>query len=785
MATKVDEVVRTPSGVVSRQEYEQLQQQYPEGIPSEAVREVVRKRTEELQYDVDRKREQRQRDIASITDLTKREDVQLYRTLRPKEQFDKAVELGLIKEGSKFVSKIDVDWSKSGLSPAEIQRNKDRIERLTGRSTETWGYYTPEQVTKIEEAKKARVAAIETRRKDVTRAKAYRQALIIRSEKELAEFEANHVKLPGLDKEGNEQWISNDEAQRIKKQSSYGYDILTTQGLDAYTKAISDAEAQLEPYKRAKGYRLKPAVADGITEETLSLLFTKADVKKALEVKRDTVTKPKTTSSLLPGSVAALLPVLGAVAVAEPTPIGEIIVVGGALLAATVAAVQTGKQLNWSALKDDVIRAFTKEKGRSPTKVEVEQLEELATISGITPTTVKGLGLVGGPQVSTPSLNIVGGPSAAVKGLSVVGGPKAQQLSVGLVGDPKTTIKLGTMGGPKAQTTNLGVLASQTALAEKKLEDALVLIRSKIAEPGKYLPATVPKTDTALVRLDEAVQDAVKSGEIDVSVLRVYSTARNNYLTKKGLLDAGMKTYTGGIQPKLTSDARYATAVTIQTTLGILQSQANQAAIAAYNEAISKGVTQTQAKTKAEQAAREAIKTNTTTAIKAVTSTAVQPQVLTKTALQTLVTPAVKTAVNTATTSLVNTATTTLTTTSITTVPPIILPSGKGKDKKIKLTKKEKRSATSWPQGFGWWVVFIRNGKKYAYFHHGQEAPKGIRQVKQGEGEAYRGIQRYKGTGAAKFKMPLGVVDVAVGEPEEEPGRTGAIRFTPRRPLIK
>lgn len=117
-------------------------------------------------------------------------------------------------------------------------------------------------------------------------------------------------------------------------------------------------------------------------------------------------------------------------------------------------------------------------------------------------------------------------------------------------------------------------------------------------------------------------------------------------------------------------------------------------------------------------------------------------------------------------------------------ITPILVSNKEGKAVK-KLTKEERATASAWPQGFGWWVVYRgKDGKLRRLFHKGQKPPSGIRQVRQGEGEAYRGIQQHKGKKAMRFIHPMGAVDVTVDKPERVPGRGGAIRFTPQRPRI-
>lgn len=121
--------------------------------------------------------------------------------------------------------------------------------------------------------------------------------------------------------------------------------------------------------------------------------------------------------------------------------------------------------------------------------------------------------------------------------------------------------------------------------------------------------------------------------------------------------------------------------------------------------------------------------------------------------------------------------------------PEPILVSGKKQDAGIKLTKAEIDSAVAWPQGMGYWVVYRnREDVLQRRFIHGQKPPRGVKMVKPGEGEAYRGIQLFKGKGPAEFEFDMGINKVRVERPLKKPGKLGAIGYAPaisdRQPFI-
>jgi len=79
-------------------------------------------------------------------DIKTREGYEAYQELPGKEQFGVLVGAGLVPEGAEYVSGLNVDWSLSGLSQAEIAERETRMTALTGMPATGWGYLTAEQL---------------------------------------------------------------------------------------------------------------------------------------------------------------------------------------------------------------------------------------------------------------------------------------------------------------------------------------------------------------------------------------------------------------------------------------------------------------------------------------------------------------------------------------------------------------------------------------------------------------------------------------------------------------
>jgi len=129
--------------------------------------------------------------------------------------------------------------------------------------------------------------------------------------------------------------------------------------------------------------------------------------------------------------------------------------------------------------------------------------------------------------------------------------------------------------------------------------------------------------------------------------------------------------------------------------------------------------------------------------------------------------------------------------------PPFRLKPGQAKIQMGRPTRAELHGAVAWPQGFGWWAVYrAKDGNLHRAFF--RERPPDVRQVEDGPGEAYRGIQKKFGE-FNTATMDMGFMQVGIDSPSLDPGRPGAITFlpvrlpstgrsvriTPRRPKLK
>lgn len=358
------------------------------------------------------------------------------------------------------------------------------------------------------------------------------------------------------------EWVPNNVITSVREQSEYGYDILINQGVGAYNTAIDDALTELEPFKRITGYPpeesygLKPAVAAGVEKDTLSLLFPKDAVDKAWLVKMigeeavpEVEAKP---ISGLPTGLVAALPVMGAIAVAEPTFIGEVVV--GTVILGTAAWYATiGKDIKWGALWDDITSAFRTETGREPTEAEVVVMETTAAsiisaeaVPVVDMPTAIATKAYEAPPWKPGELPIITMPQLIVtKGIEPVPWKPPTIPRIEPIEPPPIPVYEAPPWKPPAipVVEMPQIIAAQGAVttAEEELED--VIIKPKIMTPSELDRLWgLTKTEEGLVALDEAVGEAYTSGEIDADTLRVYGQARTNYLTKKGILDSATET---------------------------------------------------------------------------------------------------------------------------------------------------------------------------------------------------------------------------------------------------
>lgn len=446
--------------------------------------------------------------------------------------------------------------------------------------------------------------------------------------------------------------ISVEDAESIREQSSYGYNILTREGYYDYLNAVEEAQKAMEPYRRDDGYRLKVAVAEGIPKNTLSLLFRPEDVEEAWKVKATPDEKAEEYG--VPPALLATLPVGAVVATLEPTPVGELLI-ATAVLGAMAYYAAIGKDVEWGKVWDSITDTFKEQIGRNPTKPEAESLQATAAnIIAISGTPVKGMPFeIESPDVKIPPITLELKKPIETQLIPpqvepALPGTRAMRETMRLPGvamipsDPMVEVV------PMQGKVVPDIMIAQTAVAtaERELDGLWVIIRPQITETGKYLPAKIPRTETALVALDKAVSEAYGKGRINETTFRAYSRARQNYLTKKNLLNSAMKAYTGGATPRPVGNIDYVSGLAILSAMNSLQELAHKIATDAYNDAIGKDMTQPQARTYALEQAQTAVNYN----MEEIIQSAVQQ------AMQTMASPATDVATRTAIQSAVRTA---------------------------------------------------------------------------------------------------------------------------------
>lgn len=179
--------------------------------------------------------------LASITDLSKPEDYATYQTLIDRDKFTVAVNLGLIPEGSEFVPGLDIRYDPE--VPIE--------ERLEPKE---WGYYTPEQVAEMAEARAERKEVEAQRARTLEVAEAYQAKLQAEFEAEKAEFEASLAEFETANTQlPDGQWIDNEQLASIKETNPDIHTILMTQGADVANKAIQERNEEIR--KQQEAYR--------------------------------------------------------------------------------------------------------------------------------------------------------------------------------------------------------------------------------------------------------------------------------------------------------------------------------------------------------------------------------------------------------------------------------------------------------------------------------------------------------------------------------------------------
>lgn len=760
-------------------------------------------------------------------DLQRR--VRDYEQLTPKQQFDTAVEAGVIPEGSRFVAGLDIDTAD--------KRRIQRLTQVTGRPVGTWGYYSPTQLQEIATEKKRRERVADITKTYVTSVKA-------RQKQEIAAFEETLKDMPG----------SLQQAYRTGGVAGYNKAVAAyNKSLDKLKASQDKAFKALEPYQVGDGYNITAFLKENPDKTYMlrELKFSPASIREAQASARES--EPPTVSE-------------------EAT--GFSLFVEGTKT--------TKKELTklWDNITVPLIQSvFVKEEARGPkheerinkirdsindTADKIKDDPGAAVMVGLE-TVIPGFYTATHWDKLSPSEKIfsVTADAAIIGGILLYWAGTAPYSAS--VGDRWTRTKVKTMANKATKANEVAyqqltkelpaAQANKLIAASQNLQKALSGGNAnQILDATNQLRLAAP-SGTATSVVDDIVNNA-RRGSIDT--LKAQDKLYSEWLrkhpgsAKRKLVEElqqlnrrqlatitrekvsmpleEFRVLSGQSVPAVTTTkavsvvkpkykisvlpvkaAKYAPVVAAiagtATETAVVRERQQAKPITGrdvYNKPITETLPntrivvsgQTSTSPQLEPMVRQAIATSTehaiemanelapsgvpATEIREAVANAIleETQTLPDTAVQNEVRPYVQPLTELAVSVAIDTSTKT----KAQTQPKILR--GDGKKQAGKLTEKEKKSATAWPQGFGWWIVFKRNGKKYAFFYKGQMAPRGIKQVKQGKGEAARGIQQYKGKAPTSFKLPMGAVDVAVSGAEQEPGKAGAIKFTPTRPRI-
>ena len=529
------------------------------------------------------------------------------------------------------------------------------------------------------------------------------------------------------------QWMEISELNAIKAKSPRAYEILTTQGHGAYVTSLEEAREILSSYKSKRAdqpdaYNIKQALMTRKSEvqEAIELLFD-ATTLEALYDKyyflepgyeptvreREEVT-PETTKVMgvkMSPALAGVMTAAGGIAIAEPTPIGELILLAvlGGIAAYTAYKTSRGESILPEV--KEVAEEFKAQEGREITTNDISTTVDFTAARVVTPVATIPSKMVS-PEVARmevppfrPAVIPVEVPPfrpAVVEPIDTrLVPPRIEPLEERLI-PPKVEVEVPPLIPPKIDTPQIMV---EVAVAEEELVETV--IRPKILSPSE-LDALWVGPEESLIRLDTAVTEAAQRGEITDEEVQAYHTAKRRYLSKKQLLHLAMQTHISNMQPQLINQT-LAEAATIAVNAYLqavksLTTLATQAATQAYTQAIAEGKTVTEARTATQTVAQNAIREATQSTIQTAVQTATQvaTQTLTQTVIQTLTSTAVQAAVHSAVRTGVNsiTAEMTQTATNTATGPPPRprLPGVAARVERERITA----GSILWLQGFDW-----------------------------------------------------------------------------------
>ncbi len=635
----------------------------------------------------------------------------------------------------------------------------------------------------------------------------------IQDKKELAEFKDKNVELP------DGYYVSNQVINQIKEQSPRAYDTLTNEGYDAYLKSYEEAIElfnKYETYDNAgnfKGYNLLNAVNDirDITEpnrekiiQAIELLFDELTIQGVIKsdpsmyrlfpytrnpyeiAQRETVIKkPETTSRTTAGLITAA-GLVSPAAAAEPTPGGELIVLG-LIAAASIAAIAAGDSINW---KDEFLRII----GREPTPADVQSYQKLVGVelsgTGISPATMAKIAAEKIPFMETGDKVTYQESFAltdkqigqippmplrkerpAIEGILQEPGIAGQLIKGGVLQEPSTPSQIidkGIIQDPISGKLFDGIVKAQTAeveTVENELLRKLIDIRNRTRNP--VIPGYIsdlPDTIRGILELDKAIAEGVASGEITGEEAAEYHRSRVKY---NKIIKTSTLTAAGTALSGLPSKSYY---VTMLPALRII----NATAASVYTQALLNGATETQAMQQVKQVTSTQIKTLLQMMVKTGALTNTQAATLNKTLTDTAVQTATATSESTKTGTAVTTAESTRTaeqvipaeavkTTTATaslTYKGVRIPLPRISGISIIEKKKIKPGSITWKQGYDWkYIPPPYNQLKPISL--GKEPPSGAKVTGRKPLDTIQIIGQAKGV-PARISIDLGFVDIVI-----------------------
>ncbi len=484
---------------------------------------------------------------------------------------------------------------------------------------------------------------------------------------------------------------------------------------------------------------------------------------------------PKAPPKLSPDLTAALAIAIP-VATAEPTPIGELVILAAV---GSYAAYLAWKRSRGERVLPEIkgIRGeFKARTGREIQSGDIGVSTGLATPKKFVEVKID-TELPGARQAS--ALPTLEGARQAPDLPKLEGAREAKPLPT--LRGARQAPPLPGLEGAKIADPLPSLMIVAAAVAEAEAEVGAV-IKPRVLTPAELDRLWSVPSESALAGLDRAITEAAQEGRITEDEVRQYRRARNNYLAKLGLLDAAASSHVANRIPDLSPmKVDEAIAFSIAKYLPMMQTlqrTATQAATQAYTQALAQGQTATQAQAAARTAAQAAVRTATNAA------TGTAAQAITRTVVRTaVITAATSTATTTATDTTTDITTTdTPTTTTTTGMPPIPIPFGGMSEDKARDMVKRSGGAITWRMGQvggkDRWDVIINPGSRNArYIMILGSPPQGATVVRRGKGSASATAQMLRGSPPARpVRVDSGIMDITV---TPKGGRMLHLKFKP------